>query len=52
MLADKTPNIRMLALKTVCDNRKLMSKNSESIIGKMKDDIDMEIKQAAREIKI
>lgn len=36
MLGDKVPNIRMLALKCVCSNKKLVDKSNESIIVKMR----------------
>lgn len=52
MLADKTPNIRMMALKCIYSNKKLLDKGSETLLSKLKDDNDMEIKQAAKEIKI
>jgi len=48
MLVDKVPNIRMLALKTVYSKKKLLDKSCENLVSKMKDDNDMEIKQAAR----
>lgn len=47
MLADKIPNIRMLALKSVCGNRKLLEKTSEALVCKLKEDSDLDIKQAA-----
>jgi uncharacterized protein YchJ len=48
LLSDKTPNIRVLALKSICENRKLLDKNYENVIGKLKDDSDVEIKQLAK----
>lgn len=48
MLGDKIPNIRVLSLKCISQNRKLMDKGCEVAIQKMRDDNDMEIKQAAR----
>lgn len=38
----------MLALKCIVSNRKLMDKGSEGLITKLKEDSDMEIKQAAK----
>lgn len=52
LLSDRIPNIRVLALKSICENRKLMDKSSENIVYKLKDDSDLEIKQIAKEIKI
>jgi hypothetical protein len=48
MLADKVPNIRILALKCICSNKKLLNKTTESTISKMREDSDIEIRQIAR----
>lgn len=48
MLADKIPNIRMLALKCVLLNKKLIDKGCEGLIVKLREDTDLEIKQAAK----
>ena len=52
MLADKIPNIRMLALKSVISNRRLLDKGYEGLVYKLKEDNDIEIKQVAKEIRI
>ena len=52
MLADKIPNIRMLALRSVISNRRLLDKSYEGLVYKLKEDSDIEIKQVAKEIRI
>lgn len=51
MLLDRIPNIRIIALKCVIENKKLFDKNTETIISKLKEDNDLEVKQIAREYR-
>ena len=51
-LVDKIPNIRVLALKSVSSNRRLLDKGCENLVYKLKEDTDIEIKQVAKEIRI
>lgn len=41
MLVDKIPNVRMMTLKCIIANKKLVDKGSEGLIIKMREDTDM-----------
>ena len=52
MLNDSIPNIRTLAMKVAGSKLTLMDKIVESQILKMKQDTDLEVRQAAKLIKL
>ena len=52
LLSDKIPNIRLLALKIVCGNKKVTDKMVENYLYKLKDDPDSEIKQIMKGVKV
>ena len=52
LLSDKIPNIRLLALKIVCGNKKVADKMVENYLYKLKDDPDSEIKQIMKGVKV
>ena len=52
LLIDKVPNIRLASLRTICGKKKLADKMMETMIGKLKDDCDPEVKSMAKTIKI
>lgn len=48
LLSDKTPNIRMLAMKVAGSKPILLDKKIETQLLKLKDDKDMEVRQTAK----
>lgn len=52
LLTDNIPNIKLKIVKILSENRKMMDKVLEAQIDKLKEDPDMEVQRAAKQIKL